>query len=56
MLGEDIGWFGGVFCIIDGFFDEFGVVCVIDILFVEFGIVGMVVGLVFCGYWLVVEI
>lgn len=55
VFGEDVGVFGGVFWIIDGFIVCFGEDCCFDILLVEFGIVGIVVGMVMNGLWLVVE-
>lgn len=55
-MGEDIGKFGGVFCVIEYLQCDFGDWWVFDILLVEFGIVGIVIGMVMVGYCLVIEI
>lgn len=56
VLGEDVGKFGGVFCVIMGLYDEFGLERVIDILLFEGGIIGIVIGMVLYGMCLVLEI
>ena len=56
IMGEDIGWLGGVFRITDGLQDEFGAGRVIDTPLAESGIVGTAVGLAYRGFRPVVEI
>jgi len=54
-FGEDIGVFGGVFKVIDGFIEEFGVDCVFDMLLVENMIIGVLIGVVIEGMKFVCE-
>lgn len=56
VFGEDVVVEGGVFWVIEGLVDMFGVDWCFDMLLVEFVIIGIVVGLVLCGFVLVLEI
>lgn len=54
VLGEDDVW-GGVFGVMKGLFYKF-LGCVFDMLLLEGGYIGVVVGVVVCGMWFVVEL
>lgn len=56
VFGQDVGYFGGVFCCIEGLQKKYGILWVFDVLIFESGIIGVVVGMGVYGLCLVVEI
>ena len=56
ILGEDVGYFGGVFRVTDGLQKDFGEARVIDTPLAESGIIGTAIGLALRGYRPICEI
>lgn len=56
VFGEDVGYFGGVFCCIVGLQVKYGLLCCFDVFINESVIVGVGIGMVVYGLCLVIEI
>lgn len=55
VFGEDVGYYGGFYKVIKGFYEKYGELCIFDIFIVENSFIGMVIGLVLIGLWFIIE-